>query len=141
MLNLNKNSFIIDCNVVIKWFLLEEDNREYAYSFLERSRKNEIILYSPSIIMIEFANVLLKYFRLNILNKADCIEHYLYFTTLCEDKILNLMSLSDFVQEIITLGLKYKLSYYDAEYLYLSNQLNCKLITFDKQLAKVSKLV
>jgi predicted nucleic acid-binding protein len=41
--------------------------------------------------------------------------------------------------EVLDLSIAYKLSGYDASYLYLAKKLKCKLLTWDKRLAEMAK--
>ena len=58
--------------------------------------------------------------------------------TIQKEKIVNIISLSNEKIEILSLAVKHKLSYFDAEYLYLSNKLKFDLITYYQQLQWVA---
>ena len=85
-------------------------------------------------------NVLTKYNRAKLLNNDKCKKHYEVFIKTCNQKILNLIPLENNREEILNLALDKKLSYYDAEYLYLSRKLNIDLITYDRYLYEFIRL-
>ena len=131
-----KPAYVIDCNLIVKLFIPEKDS-EIASKLLKKAINKEINLYSPAIILIEFANVLTRYYRKNLLTENECIKVFITFTKITKEKIVNIISLSTEKTEILSLAVKHKLSYFDAEYLYLSNKLKFDLITYDQQLKRV----
>ena len=128
-----KPIYVIDCNVIVKWFIPEKDSNIVA-EFLEKAINKEITLYSTTIVVIEFANVLTKHYRKDLLTESECIRTFITFTKLINGKIINIIPLDTEKVEVLSLALESKLSYYDAEYLYLSKKLNINLVTFDKVL-------
>ena len=136
MLKKNNNSYIVDCNVVVKWFLPEEHSEE-ALMLLDKSTKNELILHAPEIISLEFAGVLTRYNKLKLLTTQECKKYFDNFIKIINQNILNI-SLSGKQAEVLDLALQEMILYNDAEYLYLAKKLNLELITYDKQLKKIA---
>lgn len=132
------NSYVIDCNVVIKWFIKKENEVDDAIVFLEKARENKLKLYSPKIMLVEFANVMTKYRSLGILSKKECLDFFRDVLSISNQSLLTLVPLGNYTEEILNMAIEEKISYYDAEYLYLSRKLNFSLITFDKKLMKVA---
>ena len=52
--------------------------------------------------------------------------------------MLNIISLDVYRNEVLDLALDNKLSYFDAEYLFLSKKLQLDLITYDQQLKRIA---
>lgn len=136
----NADSYVIDCNIIAKWFI-EENDSDKALNFLERAIKNEIILYAPDLIENEFLNVLTKYNKLKTLTDKDCKKYFEAFNQLCNQQVVRIIPLNSYKNEIMNLALLQKTSYYDAEYLFLAKKLGFELITFDKYLSKVYEKV
>ena len=134
---MKKESFVIDCSAITKWFLVEEHSESALY-FLQKTEKREINLYAPRIILIEFANVMAKQARIKSVPDEKCIKYLTTFLEMCKSKIINIINQEIFILEILDLSIKNKISYFDAEYLYLSKKLKYDLITFDKYLKKAA---
>ena len=135
---MTRNSYIIDCNVVVKWYLEGEEHSNEASDLLNKASKQQIELYSPEILIIEFANVLSKYNKLKLLGATECKKYFKAFTEIYKQEVLNIISLDSSRSEVLDLALDNKLSYFDAEYLYLSKTLQFDLITYDQQLKRIA---
>ena len=132
---MDKGSLVIDCSLIVKWFCIE-DHSDFALSFLKEAEGGTIKLFAPSIILIEFANVLRKQGRLKSITNEKCINFLIKFIEICKAKIIHLINQEEFILEIFDLASQNNLSYYDGEYLYLAKMLKVDLITFDKNLKK-----
>jgi len=130
-----KPIYVIDCNIIVKWFIPEKDS-DVITKLLEKAINKEFDLYSPAIILLEFANVLTKYCRRNLLTESECTRAFITLTKMIKEKTINIIPLDTEKVEVLSLALESKLSYYDAEYLYLSRKLKASLITYDKTLKK-----
>lgn len=131
-------SYVIDCSAVVKWFLIEEENAGNAVRFLEKATEREFLLFAPSILIIEFANVLSKCNKSKLMKIDKCKKHFnVFINYICNEKIINLISLQNNIDEILSLALVERISYFDAEYLYLSKKLKIDLITYDRQLKRI----
>ena len=135
--NQGTRSYVIDCNVAIKWFLIKEDSSEEALSFLIKATAREILLFAPTILAIEFANVLTKHNKQKSLDQIKCKKHFDQFKKVCDQKVITLITIDD-KEEMFKLALDETISYYDAEYLYLSKKLKFPLISYDKKLKKIA---
>jgi len=128
-------TYVIDCNVIVKWFFDEEDSDKVEFLYKE-AKSGEIKLYAPEIIELEFLGVLTKLFTAKKTEKPFSRRSFLYFLEACEDKVINLISLVSKRKEIFEVALDKKIKYFDAEYLYLAKMLNAQLLTFDEDLKK-----
>ena len=138
MESFNGDSFVVDCNVIVKCFILEEEASSEAVNLLEKASRNEVILYAPGLIIVEFLNVLTKYNRLKTFETKESKKYFSVFLEDIEKKIINIYSLRNERNDVLDLALLEKISYFDAEYLYLSKKLKFELITYDKGLKKIA---
>lgn len=127
---------VIDCNVLTKWFFKEAGSKE-AEVLYHDAKSGKVRLYSPAILELEFLGVLTRFNKLNKIKSNLLEEYYNSFTDLCEDEIINLVSLKTERGKVLKMSLLNDVRYFDAEYLYLSKVLNAELITFDKELKKI----
>lgn len=120
---------ILDASVVIKWFV-EEQDRDKAITYLTAFQNNELGLIVPSLLFYELGNVLIK-------KKATM--------TLINEVMVKFQQLNSLGLEIQDIGLssfrqiyqnsiKYGLTFYDASYLTLMQEENCRFITADGKL-------
>lgn len=130
-------SYVVDCNVIVKWFLAEEHS-EKALLLLESAATSKVILYAPEIIRYEFTGVLTKYNKLKFLTSQECKKYFNELSKIIDQNILKLASLNNNLEEVFDLAIKETILYNDAEYLYLSKKLNADLITYDKHLSKIA---
>lgn len=137
MEELKNQKQVVDCSLVTKWYF-KEQYADAALLVLERAKEKKIFLYSPEIILIEFANVLTKKNKTKTLSNNECLQSYASFLDTCSLKILNIISLNEHRIEVLDLALTEKLSYFDAEYLYLSKKLGIGLMTYDHYLKKIA---
>ena len=128
-------TYVIDCNVIIKWFFNEEDSSQVD-SLYDRAKSGEIELFAPSILELEFLGILTKLRRSKNMKRSILENSFSYFLDVCQDKIINLVSIANKRREVFLMSLDNNINYFDAEYLYLSKILNAELITFDKDLKK-----
>jgi len=132
---MGSREYVIDCNVLIKWFFEEKDSNEAEY-FYKEAKEGKIKLYSPSILELEFLGFLTRLGKSKNIENRYLEDYFDYFTELYEDKIINMVSLKNKRNEVLKMSLERGMKYFDAEYLYLSKMLNIELITFDKDLKK-----
>lgn len=128
--------FIIDASVALKWFPIKgEDSVEEARGIWQAIQSGGIKAYTPLFMLVEIANVLARKKKV----ETTVFNHIL--RKLADSKI-------DFVDlkkaDLRKLGFlvnKYHLTAYDAQYLLLAKQLNCKLVSYDEELLKISDWV
>jgi len=86
---------------------------------------------APPLWESEFRNLLLNYIRHAVMNLEDGIN-------LMEDALITMQNrdLAPSNSLILTLAASSALSAYDCEFVALARELNCKLVTVDKQIIK-----
>lgn len=127
---------IVDASVALKWFPIKGE------IFVEESREvwkaiqlGEIKAYTPLFLLVEVANVLARKKR------VEAIVFNSILKKLANSKIVFVDLKKDDLRKLGSLVNKYGLTAYDAQYLLLARQLNCKLISYDEELLKISDWV
>lgn len=121
------NSFVIDSSFILA-YLLPDENSTNVQQFFDRFKIEKISLLAPCILPFEVFNglqtaVLQKRIKLHLAEKLG--KKFLMIP-------IELVDL-DFITTLI-LADKYKLTFYDASYLYLSKQKRASLLSLDKKL-------
>lgn len=123
---------ILDASVIIKWFTREQDS-DKAIVYLKSFYDNEIAILVPSLLFYELGNILLN--KKSSKNRVTEIKKKLQGLQL-EVKDMGI----EWFQKIYENSLDYSISFYDASYITLMQNKNCKFITADKKLyEKVKK--
>ncbi len=118
---------VIDCSV-LSAALFQEETRDQALAMMLRKT-----LYAPQLLDHEIASVAQKKSRLGW--QAEAIALAL------EDYAVQAIELHrTSVHEQYQLALRYKLSTYDAAYLWLAAELKAPLATFDEKLGRAAQL-
>ncbi len=116
----------LDASVVIKWFTKEQDS-DKAISYLKSFYNNEVIILVPSLLFYELGNILI---QKKVLKKETAeIKKKLQDLQL-EVKDIGL----EWFRKIYENSLEYSISFYDATYITLMQNKNCKFITADKKM-------
>ena len=123
---LSQPPLIVDCSIVVA-LLFQESTREEA----ER-RLADRTLHAPELLDYEIANVALKKIRNGQPQiVAPALAHY---------EIYPVALHGIDVQATVALAERYRLSGYDAAYLWLASELKAPLATFDAKLAEAARL-
>lgn len=130
------NSFVIDASVVFKWFSCEnekyfEESRNLLYSL----KNGEIALFAPNFLLTEITNV---FYWKKKFNKKE-IEIFLGKIIDCGINFADCPARN--AKEIFALMVEYKITAYDALYLWLAKDRNLKLISADKKLLEIKEFV
>lgn len=123
---------VLDASVIAKWFLQEPGSESALYYRDLHFKKKELII-APSILVYELANL----FRF----KKDFSEKEIItlFDTLEEFKIgVVPLDFRDITKTVI-LARQKDITVYDAAYITLAINFNCKFITADKKLYEKTK--
>lgn len=128
-----KPTFVVDASFILS-FLLRDGNCKQTDIYFKKYRENELFLIAPELLYYEVTNGL----------KSACL------TKRIDQKqsraLLSLfLSLDIKTKEVnwndaLSVAFQKKISCYDASYLVLANDLNVKLLTFDRQLIKMAVL-
>lgn len=124
---------ILDANVIAKWFI-EEDNTERALEIRDKFVNGELTIIEPTLLLYELGNVFWKHPA----KRSEDVE--LDFKALF-DLGLDFFDVlrPDALGAIHKTAKSFEITFYDATYVYLARELDCKLITADERLQKKVK--
>lgn len=130
------DSFIIDASVVFKWFSRENEKYfEESRNLLYRLKNGEIALFAPNFLLTEVTNVF--YWK----KKFDKKEIEIFLEKIIDCGINFADCPARNAREIFALMVEYKITAYDALYLWLAKDRNLKLISADEKLLEIKELV
>lgn len=117
---------IVDTNI-IAYLHLSGKFTPLALQLLEKDSS----WIAPPLWQSEFRNLLLNYIRHDVMNLEEGIN-------LMEDALITMQNrdLTPSNNLILTLAANSSLSAYDCEFVALAREINCKLVTVDKQIIK-----
>ena len=124
-------NIVLDSSVIAKWFF-EEENREKAIHLRQLHKQTDIAIKVPSLLLFELGNIFLnkKAFNKQFFNESISTLFSINLQFVESSNILNI---------IFTTATDYKLTFYDATYVALAQNLKCDFITADKKLYQKTK--
>ena len=128
-------TIVLDASVVLKWILLDgEDLVDEAKRWHDRIASGELRAVAPESILVEIANVM---FWKKRFKKKEITS----FLSYLGNGIINVVPYYSFeISELLDIMDQYDLSIYDAYYVSLAKKNDCKVITLDKRILKISGL-
>lgn len=126
---------VVDASVMVKWIRTEKELLlEQADTLLRDTQKDKIELYAPELAKYEIGNVLVK-------RKLKLLEAKSSLATLYHIPINFIPETQELAEQSYTLADKLTITYYDAAYISLAQELSCSLVTENvKHLGKVSTI-
>src|SRR3990167_5860823 len=124
-------NIVLDSSVIAKWFF-EEEKREKAIHLRQLHKQTDIAIKVPSLLLFELGNIFLnkKAFNKQFFNESISTLFSINLQFVESSNILNI---------IFTTATDYKLTFYDATYVALAQNLKCDFITADKKLYQKTK--
>jgi predicted nucleic acid-binding protein len=126
---------VVDASVSISW-TFEDERTPYARSVLESLRHERAV--APAIWPLELCNAVLTAIKRERIQQHDATRLLAYLLELPVD-VDQATTFMFITQEILTLGLAYRLSAYDASYLELAIRRGLPLATQDARLAAAAE--
>jgi len=131
------DKLVVDSCVVLKWISPEkEKNVSKAVKIYRGLLKGELELHAPFFLLVEVANILFWKKRFECQDIRAFIER---LTSLGINFSGDPVEFS--VTKVIDLMCQYKITSYDAQFLYLAQQLDCRLVSEDRELVKIKNWV
>ena len=126
---------VIDASVVLKWYLMDEECGQEAFSILEQHVAGDVALLAPTILPYEVLNALLVAERRDRIAEGVTEEAFYGFLE------LQINFLDPFVDylDTLTLARSYHRSIYDESYISLAKKNNIDFVTGDKRLFNAVK--
>jgi len=126
------SNFVVDASVALKW-LIREDYSDRAKLLLIRHGSGLIRLFAPTLLKLEVANGLRKYFIRKYINEEQLYKLYKLFY---EIDITYIDHDLDFIMEAIKYAIANSIAFYDALYIVLARRINGLFITADDKLLR-----
>jgi len=115
---------VVDSSVVIKWLNQHNENLiEQADGLLLNAMEQKIELIAPELVKYEIGNVLLTSKQLSISEASEAIE---FFFSIPINFVIETQELAESTYKI---GQELKITYYDASFLSVAEQLGATLVT------------
>lgn len=119
---------VIDVNAALYYVMQQDKAIEEILSECQS-------IIAPILFISEAGNALFQYTRKSIIDENLAIEYLSASTNIVD----NFIDTTADKEDIFRLAYKHGLTYYDAEYLYLTLSSKHKLLTFDKKLKEVAE--
>ena len=138
---MNNTLLVVDASVAVKWYV-PEDLSEQAQTILDRCVDNGLELAVPDLICTEVGNALWKRQR-----SADprvqiapelANEHVAKFLSDLDVFGFDIVPTDGLLADAYALACQHDHPLYDAVYVALSKQRNCRLVTADKALHRIA---
>ncbi|MBI2326976.1 type II toxin-antitoxin system VapC family toxin [Candidatus Curtissbacteria bacterium] len=128
-------NLVLDASVIAKWFFKEEQT-DTALTLLEKHKLAKIKINAPILLLFEFGNSVVKKFREDIDTQTE-------FDQDLEDLLATGINFynpdEESLKQTYALTSKYEITFYDATYIALTQNLQCDFITADKKLYQKTK--
>jgi predicted nucleic acid-binding protein len=122
-------TIVVDTSVIIKWIKSrDEELITEARKLLEEIEKRSLQVVVPALLLYEISNILLRKTRLDSEELALALDQIwaLPFTVVGPE--------SDLLRRTARLGRELSLTFYDASFIALAEQLDCAFVTADRKL-------
>src|SRR3989338_3439733 len=124
---------VVDASVVLNWLLPDEKRATETNRIFDELNQKKIRLIAPILLFYEVMNALKSTSLRKRMKWADIVEAMNVFINLK----IKLVVQEDRGEAIIKTALKLNLTGYDAAYVQLAKDLQVKLLSLDKKLAKL----
>ena len=127
---------VLDASVVLKWFSRKDEElvaeAKEVYSKIVESK---LEAWAPELLLTEVLNILARKKKLEGRFLSQVMER------LKQVGIVWVRVGKDEIDELTRVVRKYKVTAYDGQYLWLAGKQKCQLLTTDKELLKIKKII
>lgn len=126
---------VLDASVVLEWLAqgkLANSSLKIHNDILE----GKIAAWAPDFLLVEVANILFWKKKFTVKDIQQFVDTIMSIGIHFDDEPNHMHT-----QEMIDLVDQYRVTAYDAQYLHLAKKLECKLVSFNKQLLKIKDMV
>ncbi len=123
-------SIVVDASSIVRVFETGKEH-ESARRLLKKIQDGSIDAHAPTFLLVEVINILLKKKKFS---KVDATE---FVHMLEQSGIIFTDFASDRIYDLLECSYTYKITPYDAQYVLLSSDLSCVLLTQDKELLAI----
>ena len=125
------DKIVLDASIVLEW-LAHGPAAEAALAIHNKIVEGKTVAWTSDFLLVEIVNIL---FWKKRFPKSDIDG----FTSRLHDIGINFDNtpVPGEIHALSALVVEHRISAYDAQYLYVAQKLNCKLVSFDKDLLKI----
>jgi predicted nucleic acid-binding protein len=128
------SKIVVDTSVLIKWIKTRDEKlRREALDLLGVIQRRPLEVTVPALLLYELGNLLLLKTRLDSGGIAAAIEHVLHLPIAVENPEPGVL------RRTARLGRELKLTFYDASFLALAEELDCVFVTADRRLFNAAR--
>ncbi len=128
------SKIVVDTSVLIKWIKTRDEKlRSEALELLGVIQRRAIEVTVPALLLYELGNLLLLKTRLDSNSIVAAIEHVLRLPIAVENPEPGVL------RRTARLGRDLKLTFYDASFLALAEELDCVFVTADRRLFNAAR--
>jgi predicted nucleic acid-binding protein len=128
------SKIVVDTSVLIKWIKTrDEELRSEALDLLGIIQHQALEVTVPALLLYELGNLLLLKTRLDSSGIAAAIDQVLHLPIAVENPEPGVL------RRTARLGRELKLTFYDASFLALAEELDCVFVTADRRLFKAAR--
>ena len=127
------SGYVVDASVAIKLFINDELSERSNKLFGLLAQDSEVNFYVPDHFFIECTNVLWKYVRWGGMSLEDAQANLADLAQLR----LTVMTTASLMLGSLEWAYRYKISAYDASYLFLANDVGVPFVTVDSKLVRM----
>ncbi len=128
------SKIVVDTSVLIKWIKTrDEDLVAEAGVLLKRIERTPLEVAVPALLLYEVGNILLVKTRLRPADLARAMDQISAFPLVVADPE------PDRLRRAARLGRELELTFYDASFVALAEELDCEFVTADRRLYEASR--
>lgn len=124
---------IVDASVFAKWYLADEQLVDQAMALLELYETGAEVLMCPHFARYELANAVTRAARAGRISGDDASTAMSDFAELA---IADEIDTEDRISAAASLANEFRISFYDALYLALAQEMDARLVTADRELCE-----
>lgn len=132
--------WVVDSNIVLKWFVPNEENAEKAGQLLEMAVVGEIELHAPSVLYYEIGVVLARWGSTRRKARGEQYMSLKESTQILEFLADIDIRITNFsvraAQEAVEMCVRYSKGFKDMMFLQLAKELDCRLLTDDRKMVQ-----
>ncbi|MBI2611820.1 type II toxin-antitoxin system VapC family toxin [Candidatus Gottesmanbacteria bacterium] len=129
-------TYVIDASVALKWISSEKEEELISAQKLYQNLKDgNLSIYTPTFLLVETANILLKKKKLT---KKE-VGEYINVILNCGINFIDFNYLK--INDLLDITSEYDVTTYDGLYLLLAKEMNCQLVSTDRELIEIAGIV
>ena len=128
-------NLVLDASVIAKWFF-EEEESDLALDLLEKHKSEDNKINAPILLLFEFGNTFRNKFKEDIDTKTEFNQD---ISDLLRTEVNFIDPNEESLKQTYVIASKCQITFYDATYVALAQNLKCNFVTADKKLYAATK--